>query len=86
MDRKLNYAVFYQQFSFLGISLSDRKFSFAEIGLINVLNFLFAAAQNLKLGLLQKFNIWSFFLSVGILVLVILGFVFWSRFVSLAYW
>ena len=34
-------------FSFIGISLDDRKFSFADIGIINFHNFLFVAVQNL---------------------------------------
>ena len=34
-------------FSFMGISLDDRKFSFADIGLINFHNFLLVAVQNL---------------------------------------
>ena len=58
-------------FSFIEIWLGDRKFSFADIEIINFHNFLFVAVQNFNLGFLQKSKIFW----LGILGFFIVGFV-----------
>ena len=68
------------QFSFIGISLADRKFIFANIGLIKFHKFLFVTVQ--KFGFLQKAKFGQIFLSWGNLGSVILGLVFWSGTIS----
>ena len=73
--------------NFIGISLDDRKFSFADITIINFHNFLFIAVQNFKLCFLQKnSNFGQKIFDLRVLGLVILGLVFWSRIISLVYW
>ena len=60
MAQKIKRLFFVGVFSFIGISLSEGKFSFADFGIIiiNFHNFLFVAVQNFKLGFLQKLKSW----------------------------
>ena len=72
--------------SLIGISLDDRKFSFADITNINFHNFVFVAVQNFELSFLQKIQILVEKFLIWVLGLVILGLVFWSRIISSLYW
>ena len=55
-NQKIKSEILSKKFSFIGISLGDRKFSFADIGIINFQNFRSLAVQNFSLRFLQKFK------------------------------
>ena len=81
--QKIKRLFFVVVFQFDWHFIRCRKFSFADIGIINFHKFFFMAVRDFKLGFLQKFIFPSFFLTLGILGLVTLGWVFWSRTISL---